>query len=191
MDGAGREGGGYADGVSGPEVLAQPRERISVRRIGPADGGRLREVRLAAIADSPGAYATTLAEAAGRPAIRWDEVAEAGAAGSNQGTWFAEISGFDAGMVSAYRTTDDVVTMTSLWAAPGFRGVGVAEALVAEVEAWAVASGGVALRLWMVERNAHARRFYERLGFRVTGQEIPYEPDPRLIECEMRKPLTA
>jgi len=171
--------------------VAQVPVQVAVCRIGPGDGGRLREVRLAAIAESPGAYATTLAEAGRRPAIRWDEVAEAGAAGSNQGIWFAEIGGFDAGMVSAYRTADDVVTMTSLWAAPGFRGVGVAEALVAEVEGWAKASGGVVLRLWMVERNAHARRFYERLGFGATGEAIPYEPNPRLVECEMRKPLTA
>lgn len=159
---------------------------IAVRRIRPGDGPLLSRIRLAAIADSPGVYATRLADAEARPPEQWARVAEGTATGGDQGTWFAEVDGEVAGMVSAYRTSDDMVTMNSLWAAPGFRGIGVAEALVAEVKDWALVSGGRALRLWVVERNQHARRFYERLGFEATGEAIAYEPDPRIEECELR-----
>lgn len=170
---------------------------ITVRRIGPADGPLLRSVRLSAIADSPGVYATTLAQAEVRPLGQWDRVAEAGSVGIDQGTWFAEVGAdpdaptapVTAGMVNAYRTKDDLITLTSLWSAPGHRGVGVAATLVEEVTRWAVASGGVALRLWVVERNQFARRFYEDLGFVATGASMAYEPDPELVEFEMRKVL--
>ena len=164
---------------------------IAVRRIAVSDGLMLRTVRLAAIADSPGVYATTLAEATARPLSQWERVAEASSSGGDQSTWFAEVDGAVAGMVSAYRTNNNVVTLTSLWSAPGYRNAGVAERLVEAVTDWAIGVGGEQLRIWVVERNEYARRFYERLGFVATGQEMDYEPDPRLIEREMRRPLSA
>ena len=177
------------DGAEAGAPVAGAPHGIAVRRIAAEDGGLLRATRLAAIVDSPGVYSTTLAEAEAHPIVQWERVATASAVGGDQATWFAEVGPAVAGMVSAYRTADDVITMTSLWSAPGFRNAGVAETLVNAVAAWAVSIGGVQLRLWVVQRNEHARRFYQRLGFVATGAEMPYEPDPRLVENELRKPL--
>jgi ribosomal protein S18 acetylase RimI-like enzyme len=146
-------------------------------------------MRLAAIADSPGTFATTLAVARARPFNRWDQVAEASSSGSDQATWFAERNGEPAGMINAYRTADQTVTLTSLWAGPGHRHLGVADALVAEALAWAREHGAARVRLWVVERNDEARSFYRRWGFRPTGQEIAYEPDPRVTEIELELDL--
>jgi len=165
--------------------------QIEVRRITPTEGALLRTTRLAAIVDSPGTYATTLAEAEARELLHWDAMAETSAAGRDQGTWFAHTGDEIVGMVNAYRTDDDRVHLTSLWSAPGFRAIGVAERLVDAATGWAVSIGARELQLWVVERNEFARRFYERIGFVATGQEMPYEPDPRLNLAEMTRALPA
>ena len=110
-----------------------------------------------------------------------------GSAGGDQATWFAEHGGESAGMINAYRTGDDTVTVTSLWAAPGHRHLGVADVLVGRALEWAEEHGAARVRLWVVERNDEARDFYRRWGFRPTGREIKYEPDPRMVEIELER----
>ncbi len=162
---------------------------IAIRRVTPADGPHLRRVRLDAIEESPGAFTTELHAAESRPLDAWVRVAEVHSSADDQATWFAEEATETAGMVSAFRTDDGAVTMTSLWSAPGFRRQGVADLLVATVQEWATESGAVEVRHWLVERNAHARAFHESLGFVPTGAERPYEPAPDLREVELRLPL--
>jgi GNAT superfamily N-acetyltransferase len=147
-------------------------------------------MRLAAIADSPGTFATTLAVARARPFHRWDQVADASSEGPEQATWFAEHAGEIAGMINAYRTADGTVTLTSLWAAPGHRHLGVADGLVGRALAWAAEHGARRVRLWIVERNEEARAFYRRWGFVPTGGQIKYEPDPRVVEIELERPVS-
>lgn len=180
-------------GPDGPGPVTRPSDvparDVAIRRIGPDDGPHLRRVRLAAIADSPGGFTTRLRDAEARPSEAWARVAAVHAAADDQSTWFAEVGADTAGMVSAFRTDDGAVTMTSLWSAPGFRRIGVADALVATVQAWARSHGAVELRQWLVERNAHARAFHDALGFVPTGAERPFEPQPSLREVELRLPL--
>lgn len=177
------------DPLPAGDAASRPRADVAVRRIAEGDGALLREVRLASIADSPGAFTTNLEAARARPAEAWDRVAEAHHGADDQATWFAEVDGTTAGMVSAFRTDDGAVTMTSLWSAPAFRRMGVADALIGAVRAWAVRAGAVEVRQWLVERNAHARAFHEALGFVPTGAERPYEPAPDIREVELRLPL--
>jgi GNAT superfamily N-acetyltransferase len=160
-----------------------------VRRIRSDEGGLLRQVRLDAIAESPGDFTTRLADARDRAREAWDRVAEVHAAADDQSTWFAEVGGDTAGMISAFRTEDGAVTMTSLWSTPGHRRSGVADVLVETVRDWAYEGGAVEVRQWLVERNAHARAFHESLGFGPTGAERPYEPSPDIREVELRLPL--
>jgi len=160
-----------------------------VRRIRPDEGGLLRRVRLDSIAESPGDFTTRLADARDRPVEMWDRVAEVHAAADDQATWFAEVGGEMAGLVSAFRTEDGAVTMTSLWSTPGHRRRGVADVLVATVRDWATEGGAVEVRQWLLERNAHARAFHEGLGFAPTGAERPYEPSPDIREVELTLPL--
>lgn len=177
--------GSSASGADRPDAGAGP----VVRRIRADEGPLLRQVRLDAIAESPGEFTTRLADARDRPREAWDRVAEAHAAADDQATWFAEVDGEMAGMISAFRTDDGAVTMTSLWSTPGHRRKGVADVLVATVRDWAHDSGAVEVRQWLVERNAHARAFHESLGFAPTGAERPYEPSPDIREVELTLPL--
>lgn len=163
---------------------------MTVRRIGDDEGPGLREIRLRALADAPGDATTTLARAEAHGEDHWAASAVANASGPLQATFFAEAgAGPPVGMVGAYANRDGVVNVVGLWSAPGHRDVGVADALLDAVEAWASASGHRQLRIWVVERNDFARRFYEQRGFAPTGQAMPYELDPRLRHVEMRATL--
>lgn len=146
-------------------------------------------MRLHALDDLPGDFAATLADARALNEERWDEIAAANASGANQAIWFACVGEEPAGMLAAYRTLDDVVTLTSMWAAPEFRRIGLAEALVEAATEWAQVSAARQLRLWARADNASARRFYEGLGFAATGATMGYEPDPRQVEVELRRRL--
>lgn len=162
---------------------------FSVRRIRADEGMRLRQIRLAALADAPGDATTTLARAEARPDDHWVEAALANATGGLQATFFAELAdAVDAepvGMIGAYANESGIVNLVGLWSAPGHRDVGVASALLDAVAAWARTIGADRLRLWVVERNEFAKAFYLNEGFAPTGATIPYELDPRLKQVAM------
>ncbi len=160
---------------------------LEVRRVTAADGPAMRATRLAALADAPGDSTTTVERTAAHGPDHWAESAAANASGPLQATFLVETAGAadPVGMVGAYANRDGVVNLVGLWAAPGFRDIGVAEALLDEVRRWAGESGARRLRFWLVERNEFARRFYEGRGFRPTGSAMPYEPDPSIRQVEL------
>lgn len=167
------------------------RQQVTVRRISPDDGPLLKRVRLAAIADSPGTFTSTLAQAQAHDDHHWSAAADVNASGASQATFFAEADGAVVGMLGAYVLTGGVVTLVGLWSAPGYRDVGVADALLDELSSWAIRSGARELRIWVVERNEHSRRFYERRGFVATGETMPYELDQSISAVEMTCELPA
>jgi GNAT superfamily N-acetyltransferase len=162
---------------------------IAVRRIGGDEGFLLRRMRMAALGDSPGTFATTFAQAERLSGDQWEAVAAAHASSDDQASFLAQIGDEVVGVVGAYFTTNRVVTMVGMWAAPGHRAIGVGEALLAEVTAWATDVGAVHVRSWLVEPNDLARSFYEQRGFVATGKTIPYEPDPRRTQIELVRTL--
>lgn len=165
---------------------------VEVRRIKGDEWALLRRTRIAALADAPGDATTTVGRAMARDDRHWEDSAAANASGPLQATFFAEHpEGRDdvVGMVGAYANQDGTVNLVGLWSAAGFRDIGVADALLAATTDWARESGAKRLRIWVVERNEHARRYYERQGFEATGNAMPYEPDPRISQLEMVRPL--
>ncbi len=60
----------------------------------------------------------------------------------------------------------NAVEITKVYAAPAFRGSGLAQALFAEALAFAQQGGFDAMMLWSDTRFARGHRFYEKLGFR-------------------------
>lgn len=162
---------------------------ITVRRIAAADGPLLRRTRLAAIADTPTSFLTSLEQAKARTDEQWAEAAVAHAAGASQATFFAVDDDEVVGMIGAYMMVGGVANLVGLWSAPGYRDSGVADALLNTVADWATRSGGRHLRLWVVGQNEDARRFYIRHGFEPTGATVPYEPDPSVVQIELIRPL--
>lgn len=65
----------------------------------------------------------------------------------------------------------------ALYVHPEQLSTGTGRALMEQVLAEVSGVGHPALRLWVLEGNVRARRFYERAGFAPDGAEEPYEVD--------------
>src|SRR5690242_4115141 len=108
---------------------------MQVRRVSAGEWQALRDVRLAALADAPDAFATTHAEAATRDEVWWREWAARSATGGAQAMFLA----WDeepVGIAGGFRDGDRVVVI-SMWTAPDHRGRGIASALLDAVVTWA------------------------------------------------------
>lgn len=164
--------------------------RVEVRRIRTDEWLKLREIRLEALADTPEAFITTLAEAETYPDDVWKDRARSGALGGLQTTMIAVDGEHTVGMAIGLlrpAVTREVVPIVSVFVSPSVRRRGVGEGLVVGVERWARAQGAVRTSLWVVDTNDAARRFYEGIGYRATldRQKITVAPvrwETRLVK---------
>lgn len=160
-----------------------------------ADWQRLRALRLEMLADSPTAYVETLETALAADEAEWRFRARRAAFPGSVGVVAVDRAADRfVGTMSAY--TDERRTwVVAVYVAPDHRGGTpgdgrrVADALLDEVEAWAVAQGRTALYLEVHEDNARAQAFYRRRGYRFTGNERPYDLDESQRELEMLREL--
>lgn len=164
---------------SGTEYRAGMSDLVTVRLLTPDDWAVAREVRLAALADAPEAFASSLERERARTEHDWREML----APERGVRAVAEAGGAVAGVVGAFSRGDhgEVVWM---WTRPERCGQGVGAALVTFAVDWC-AGNGLPCRLWVVDENESARRFYERLGFAYTGRSQPVPNDQDRTELEM------
>ena len=174
------------------------RPDVLVRRLVADDWEQARDARLAALAEAPHAFASTLAREQA-----FDEEVWRSRAGSGR-----TFGAFDGSMIIGLATgipADDfdgnatpnadpdrdradqdrdrpgsaqqTWHLVGMWVAPGYRGRGVADALVAAVCDLARAAGASSVTLWVTEVNDRARAFYRRLGFAPTSARMLVRPD--------------
>jgi ribosomal protein S18 acetylase RimI-like enzyme len=152
--------------------------RVVVRRVVPDEWETFRDIRLAALADAPGAFITTLAEARAFPEQRWRTQASEG------GTMLAWRDDKPVGLVAVY-VPEDQPHLVMMWVEPAARGTGVVEALIDAVVAWAGERQAAHVGLWVVEGNDRAERVYHRYGFHRTGRTQPVPGRPDEVELEL------
>ena len=163
-----------------------------IRRIRPDEGGELRAVRLAALADSPSAFASTFEDELRLPDQHWAACARTRSTGDEAITLVAVgPNGGWVGVVGGFRDPagPDVVNLVSMWVAPSARVTGVGGRLVDALVEWAAQTGASCVELWVTQGNEHARRLYARHGFAVTGEVTPLPSDPCHDEIRMRLEL--
>lgn len=136
---------------------------------------RFRAVRLRALADTPDAFARTLAEETAFSEADWRRRLTSGAK-----TFVAVSDTDDVGMVSGEAWDGRLKTagLFGMWVAPEARHRGVGKALVLRVVDWAKATGFEVLVLDVADDNRPAIALYERVGFRPTGK-VGTLPPPR------------
>jgi ribosomal protein S18 acetylase RimI-like enzyme len=151
-----------------------------IRRVRPEDWAGLRDVRLAALADAPRAFASTLEQEIGYDERRWRERI------SRAAFFLAWNGGRPVGLVGGFGQEDGGWHVISMWVSPPARGAGLADRLIGAVARHARAEGAPTLTLWVTDGNDRARAFYRRAGFRSTGRRQPVRPQtPELWEEEM------
>jgi ribosomal protein S18 acetylase RimI-like enzyme len=162
----------------------------AVRRVRPGDGPRLRELRVAALAQTPIAFLETHAEAVRHRPQDWEDRVARHAAGAACAMYVADAGDRWVGMMGGYVDPAGRAVLIAVHVDPAFRGGPVAGRLLAAVAGWARTEVG-ADRLWLEvhEDNARARSFYRRVGFTETGVRRPYPLDPSRDELEMVLPL--
>jgi ribosomal protein S18 acetylase RimI-like enzyme len=161
---------------------------VEARRARAADWEALRQLRLRALADAPDAFASTLDTEVAFPAEVWRQRAEGGPVSA---TFIARQDGVDVGLAGVFAEPDPPGRMhlISMWVDPRHRRQGVARALIDLVIGWAGERRASELVLWVADQNDAARRLYERLGFRPTGERQPLPSNPARTESCLRLPL--
>jgi GNAT superfamily N-acetyltransferase len=140
---------------------------MGVRRAPDDEWEALREIRLAALDDSPDAFGSTLAEERDADEARWRGwITGKGWAGA-VATFIADGPGPLLGMATGYRPDDRPTTawLFAMWVRPERRGERIGRQLVAAVEEWAASLDIDQLLLHVTDGNDGAVRFYASCGF--------------------------
>ena len=148
-----------------------------------ADWALYRRVRLAALADAPEAFGSTLAREEAFTDIRWRERLTGG------GTFLAEGPDGPRGLVGVLPDrAAGTGHLVSMWVAPTARGTGTADRLVTFALERAAEWGLTAVHLDVAEGNEAAERLYARHGFARTGREHDgqFEMETRLTGAPRR-----
>ncbi len=144
---------------------------VIIRGLAAQDWRQLRQARLAALAEAPYAFASTLDREEAFPDETWRERA---GSGRTFGAWQ---DGVIIGMATGFaEEARDGWHLVGMWVAPECRGRGIADQLVGAVCELARQSGAESVRLWVTDVNDRARAFYRRLGFLPTGQRQLLRP---------------
>lgn len=163
---------------------------IELRSLGPDDWQAWRELRLAALAEAPYAFGSTLAEwqGEGDREERWR--GRLTIPGSHNVVAVGGEGARAVGMASGVPDeSPDAVELISMWVSPAVRGHGVGDRLIGEIVAWAVERGARTLRLSVMPDNRAALALYERHGFTETGEPGDLLSDGVRRELIMAKAL--
>ena len=176
---------------------------INVLTMTPEDWERVRVLRLAALADSPDVFSSTLAREEAFDEEAWRKrlsgstqfKAEAGhrdlwldmPAPNQAVTFIAESGGDDVGMATVLVVDEPgTALVVGVWVSPSARGQGVAPRLFEEMIAWARDRGLTRVTLDVGDANTSAQKLYANLGFLPTGKKgsLP-EPRTHILEHEL------
>ena len=159
-----------------------------IRRFDSAEWQVYRRLRLAALADSPDAFGSTLAAEQDRPDAYWQQRLPTGVASANDCPLIALAGDDPVGLVwgkidAANPSTAHVYQM---WVTPTHRRLGIGAALLDSVITWARNRSASALVLSVTCGDSPARRLYQRLGFDPSGEPTPLRPGSTVVAQEMR-----
>jgi GNAT superfamily N-acetyltransferase len=155
---------------------------VSVRQVTPDDWASYRPVRLAALADAPEAFSSTLEREQAFAEEAWRTRLAAAASflawRDDRPVGTLTVLDYDPSHGHEFTGASHLVAM---WVDPQERGLGVADELVTAALGHAAEAGAPALVLWVFEANDRACAFYRRMGFRPTDATMyqPHRPSER------------
>jgi GNAT superfamily N-acetyltransferase len=164
---------------------------ITVRGVRGGEAEGLRDLRLRALLEAPGAFAGTADQERELPESHWAELAAQSELAQTVAI-FAAIEGERWVGMAAGRWFDHergVAQLWGMWVDPGVRGAGVGGRLVVAVREWAASVGARFVRLGVIEGETDAGAFYERLGFVRTGETRSLTRDPSIEAFFLARPV--
>jgi GNAT superfamily N-acetyltransferase len=146
---------------------------VQLRPVRPDELERLKEIRLRALLDAPGAFGSRYEdEVVCEPAawLPWVTTCCSLVAEDDEG-WRGLVR------MSFEDVDRSVSDLQSMWVDPVRRGQGIAGRLLAVGVDWAREQGATSVRLGVVDGNSTAQLLYERSGFVLTGDTEPLRSD--------------
>jgi GNAT superfamily N-acetyltransferase len=166
--------------TEGESRASTAEQEVVVVRVTEDSWRELRDVRLAALAEAPAAFGSTLRSEQDFDRDQWRAWTHSAA------LFMALVGGSPVGMAAGVSGGPEAERkLVAMWVEPAWRGRDTASKLVRAVIDWARSEGSERLRLWVAEGNESARRLYEGHGFEVTGGRKPMPSDPGLYRYEM------
>jgi len=159
----------------------------TIRLLGAAEWQLKRDLRLAALQDSPRAFASSYDLEVHRSAEGWRNW-------PRDGVYFAAFDDLQAalGIAGSWMRASqpDVTHLISMWVAPDARGAGIAGLLTTAVVEWALERKAARVELEVAAGNDAAMRAYMRSGFIIT-KRVPSTPGGVVLERALSvSPLT-
>ena len=139
---------------------------IDVSLLAPTEWPQLRTARLRALHESPDAFLSEYEREFGWSEREWLAMFESA-------VWVvARSRGRIVGLARSSRAAAEHWQrhVESVWVEPRFRRRGITRLLIEGLIACERSAGVSELVIWVIDGNDHARRVYERLGFRPTGE---------------------
>jgi ribosomal protein S18 acetylase RimI-like enzyme len=147
---------------------------------------KLREIRLAALSESPDMFLSTFARESAFDEQRWR-------AEFDRGEWLIRISGGKVvgllGVTREKASPPDKYYLEYMWVTPEFRRSGIASDLIKVALGRLNDRGITTAWLWILNGNDTARRLYLQRGFTSTGIEQPLPNEPSRSEELMKLAL--
>lgn len=177
--------------MSSSERAASPLPRLVVERLDPTQWRTYRDLRLAALLDSPRAFWTSYAEAAAlteqgwRDRLGWPTWCAYAAPSPDPARPLAPV-----GLVALWhppQAPDGDIQLVQMWVASWGRGAGVADALIDAAVQTARDDGWARIVLEVAQDNPGAQRCYRRAGFAATGRSAGRPWDDRAVDVEMAR----
>lgn len=140
---------------------------VSVRRVEAGDLELLTRLRLAALADAPGAFLARLEDERAMDEAAWRRRLDSNVEGIRTVAFFAVVDGRERGLVVGVRPEDepDAVDVNAMWVAPEARRRGAGLALLEAVCDWGRGLGCTRATLCVIAGNEEAAALYRARGF--------------------------
>ena len=149
-----------------------------------------KDVRLRALQDTPSAFGSTYARESQFTDADWIKRATQ-RSGERSAGYIAIDGSIPCGIVGGFLDQENSTRahLVSMWVAPSYRRLGIGRSLVNAILEWAYKQRACTLQLMVTGNNDSAIRFYQSLGFKMTGRTEPYPNDSALIEYEMSRSI--
>lgn len=164
---------------------------MEVRELGRDEAAVWRELRLAALQDSPDAFGRTYEEESELPIDAWEETVEGITDSPSAVNLVAESGGHPVGLTHC-RLDDEHPSRAqifAMWVRPEARGKGAGRRLVEQALAWAADVGAATAELEVTEGNEAAFGCYASAGFEDTGERRPLREGSDVWTIRMRRAL--